>query len=128
MNVLSNGQSKLQDSEIIPDLLVNLSAWPKTRRAQYDAMAKSRAIENQSYFLALSQTGLIKDGIYNSGYSELVHPLGETIAMLNEDEDFIFETIDTTIVKNIRKTFPNLSNRRVDNFGFHPQYVKIEAL
>lgn len=110
-----------------PDMLVNISAWPKTRRAQYEAMAKSRAIENQSYFLALSQTGLIKDDVYNSGYSLLVNPMGETIALLNEDEDFIYEVIDTNITNDVRKTYPNLSNRRVDDFGFYPEYIEIEA-
>ena len=109
-----------------PDMLVNLSAWPKTRRAQYEAMAKSRAIENQSYFLALSQTGLIRDDIYNSGYSLLVHPMGESVAILNEDEGFIYEVIDTDITDNVRKTYPNLLNRRVNDFGFHPEYIETE--
>ena len=114
-------------SENRPDILINLSAWPKTRRSQYEAMAKSRAIENQSYFLALSQTGLIKNDIYNSGYSLLVHPMGETVASLNEDEGFIYETIDTDIVNNVRETYPNLLNRRVNDFGFYPKYVKMGA-
>lgn len=111
-----------------PDMLVNLSAWPKTRRAQYDCMAKSRAVENQSYFLALSQTGLIKDDVYNSGYSLLAAPLGETIAQLGEDEGWIFETVDTDIVKNIRDTYPNLDNKKVNDFGFNPCYVNIGAI
>jgi len=110
-----------------PDMLINLSAWPKTRRAQYDAMAKSRAVENQSYFLALSQTGLIKDDIYNSGYSALIEPLGETAALLDENEGWIFKTIDTNIVKNVRETYPNLDNRKINDFGFRPHYVKINS-
>lgn len=109
----------------MPDMLVNLSAWPKTRRIQYDAMAKSRAVENQSYFLALSQTGLIKDDVYNSGCSLLAAPLGETLAILDEDEGFIFETIDTGIVESIRADYPNLENRKVNDFGFYPEYVCI---
>lgn len=108
-----------------PDLLVNLSAWPKTRRIQYDAMAKCRAVENQSYFLALSQTGLIKNNVYNSGYSSLIAPLGETISILDENEGFIFETIDTAVVENVRMTYPNLENRKVDDFGFYPKYISI---
>jgi len=109
----------------MPDMLVNLSAWPKTRRIQYDAMAKSRAVENQSYFLALSQTGLIKDDVYNSGCSLLAATLGETLAILDEDEGFIFETIDTGIVESIRADYPNLENRKVNDFGFYPEYVCI---
>lgn len=114
-------------SENKPDMLVNLSAWPKTRCVQYEAMAKARAIENQSYFLALSQTGLIKNGVYNSGCSLLVHPMGDAIASLDESEGFIFETIDTCITDNVRETYPNLLNRKVNDFGFYPKYVEIGA-
>ncbi len=110
-----------------PDMLVNLSAWPKTRRAQYDAMAKTRAVENQSYFLALSQTGLIKDEVYNSGFSTFAAPLGESMAVLGEEEAFIFETIDTDVVKKVRETFPNLENRKVNDFGFYPKYIKVTS-
>lgn len=105
-------------------LMVNLSAWPKTRRVQYDAMAKSRAVENQCYFLALSQTGLIKDGIYNNGHSLLVDPLGAAIQTLDEDENFIYQTIDTKVVQNVRATFPNLSNRKIETFGFNPVVMR----
>lgn len=112
-------------SDFPPHLLVNMSAWPKSRRIQYDAMAKSRAVENQCYFLALSQTGLIKDEVYNSGYSILVGPLGETLYSLNEDEGLIYYSVDTDLVNSIRKTYPNLENRKVNNFGFYPEYVKI---
>lgn len=107
-----------------PHLMVNLSAWPKTRRKQYDSMAHSRAVENQSYFLALSQTGLIKDDVYNSGCSVLVAPLGDTVAVLNEDEGYIYETVDTAIVSDVRNTYPNLENRKVNDFGFSPKIVK----
>ncbi len=107
-----------------PHLMVNLSAWPKTRRAQYDAMAKSRAVENQTYFLALSQTGLIKDGIYNSGYSMLVNPLGSVVKVLNEDEGYIYESVNMAIVSDVRNTYPNLENRKVNSFGFYPKIVK----
>lgn len=107
-----------------PHMLVNMSAWPKTRRAQYEAMAKSRAVENQCYFLALSQTGLIKDDVYNSGYSMLIEPLGDTQCSLNEDEGFIFEKIDTDVVDKVRETYPNIKNRKINDFGFCPKYIK----
>jgi len=111
----------------MPDMLVNLSAWPKTRKNQYEAMAKSRAVENQSYFLALTQTGPLKDNVYNCGYSMLVNPLGDTIVSLNDDEGFIFETVDTDVTTNVRRQYPNLSNRKVNNFGFQPEFIKIDT-
>ena len=52
--------------------------------------------------------------------------MGESVAILNEDEGFIYEVIDTDITDNVRKTYPNLLNRRVNDFGFHPEYIETE--
>ncbi len=95
----------------MPQLLVNLSAWPKTRTAHYTTLCAARAIENQAYFLGLSQTGEIKEGcgVYNSGNSLLVGPFGDVVERLNEEEGFIFQTIDTESVAQIREKFPNLA-------------------
>ncbi len=104
--------------EIPPHLLINLSAWPKTRSNQYYLMASSRAVENQSYFLALSQCGEIKDGIYNSGCSCLINPMGECLSILDENIGYIFYQIDTSIVDNVRNIYPNLKNKKINDFGF----------
>ncbi len=104
-----------------PHLLINLSAWPMTRAAQYVSMAKSRAIENQSYFLALSQCGEIKDNVYNSGNSCFVEPMGECICRLDENRGYIYSKINTDTVDKVRNTFPNLGNRKVFDFGFNVQ-------
>ena len=105
-----------------PELLINMSAWPLSRKEQYQAMATSRAIENQCYFLALSQTGNIKGNINNSGNSVLIDPMGNVVEKLDEKVDYIFAKINTEIVDNTRKTFPNLKNRKVHSFGFVPEF------
>ena len=109
-----------------PDLLVNLSAWPLTRKEQYKLMAGARAVENQSYFLALSQCGEIKDGVYNAGNSCFYDPMGNLISHLDENEGCILSTIDTNLVQNTRNTYPNLENRKVFDFGFNPKIIKAE--
>ena len=101
-----------------PHLLVNLSAWPLTRKKQYSQMAASRAIENQSYFLALSQCGEIKNSIFNSGCSCVYDPMGEPVARLDEIKDYIYFSLDTKLVNATRNTYPNLTNRKVYDFGF----------
>lgn len=103
-----------------PEMMINMSAWPLTRKNQYTSLAKARAIENQSYFLALSQTGEIKNGVYNSGNSILVDSTGETLYQLDEKEGYIFAEIDTETVCKTRETYPNLNARKVHNFGFAP--------
>lgn len=110
-----------------PELLINMSAWPLTRKEQYSLMAASRAIENQAYFLALSQTGEIRNGVYNAGNSLLVHPMGCRIVQLDENEGYIFDTIDIKEVQKVRGEFPNLENRKVHNFGFNPCYIGEKA-
>lgn len=101
-----------------PHFLVNMAAWPMTRKEQYQLMAASRAIENQAYFLALSQCGEIRDGVFNSGFSSACDPMGECIEKLDESRGFIYFALDTAAVDKVRSTYPNLDNKLVDNFGF----------
>lgn len=108
------------NSPFPPELMINMSAWPLTRKEQYSIMAASRAIENQCYFLALSQTGKITDDVYNAGNSIFVDSMGRTVKKLDENEGCIFETVDTNLVNSTRTTYPNLSARKVLNFGFKP--------
>ena len=102
--------------------MINMSAWPLSRKEQYQAMATSRAIENQCYFLALSQTGNIKGDINNSGNSLLVDSMGNVVEKLGEEVGYIYAKINTEVVDNTRKTFPNLKNRKVHSFGFVPEF------
>lgn len=67
------------------DLLFNCAAWPKSRKDHYITLAKARAIENQSYFIGLTQVGLIKNNIYNLGNSLCVDPLGNILFEMNEN-------------------------------------------
>ncbi len=100
------------------DMLINLSAWPMARALQYSQMAASRAIENQCYFLALSQCGPINDSVYNSGQSCVYDPMGNAICLLGSEKDFMYFTIDTKNVSSTREKYPNLKNRKVCDFGF----------
>ena len=104
-----------------PQVMVNLSAWPKTRTHHYTTLCAARSIENQAYFLGLSQCGEIKNGVYNAGNSLLVNPFGEIVKQLDEKESYIFETIDTQAVAQIRENFPNLAAIRKG--GYEVEYV-----
>lgn len=110
------------NSDFVPEFMINMSAWPLTRREQYESMAKARAIENQCYFLALSQTGAITKDVYNAGSSLLVEPMGSVVSKLDDKEGWIFSEIDTSLVESTRNTYPNLANRKVHDFGFVPKF------
>ena len=38
------------------DILVNMAAWPLSRAIHWDSLTQARAVENQTYMVALTQT------------------------------------------------------------------------
>lgn len=71
------------------DVLVNMAAWPKSRAVHWEALSKARAIENQSFMIALTQSGLIEEneqgGEYNLGHSRVIDYNGEVISEIVND-------------------------------------------
>lgn len=67
------------------DVLVNMAAWPKSRAVHWKALSKARAIENQCFMIALTQSGLIEENEYNLGYSRLIDYNGEVISEIKDD-------------------------------------------
>lgn len=76
------------------DILVNMAAWPKTRKIHWDSLTTARAVENQSYFVALTQTGLLANGSENLGHSMIIDYKGEILDEINDKEGGIYAEID----------------------------------
>lgn len=76
------------------DILVNMAAWGASKKIPWDSMTTSRAVENQSYFIALTQTGLLKDGSRNLGHSMILDYKGDILAEINEVEGGIFAEVN----------------------------------
>ncbi len=76
------------------DILVNMAAWGASKKIPWDSMTTSRAVENQSYFVALTQTGLLKDGTRNLGHSMILDYKGDIISEINEIEGGIFAEVN----------------------------------
>ena len=97
------------------DILVNMAAWPKTRKIHWDSLTTARAVENQSYFVALTQTGLLADGSENLGHSMIIDYKGEFIDEIEEKEGGIYAEIDLdkmyefrsqcTVLKDIKESY-----------------------
>lgn len=93
------------------DILINMAAWPKTRKNHWITLQKARAIENQSFVIAVSQTGLINNDEFNLGYSMVISPYGDIIAELGEEEAVLPVEIDLNDMKELRARFPILADR-----------------
>ncbi len=76
------------------DILVNMAAWGANKEIPWDSMTTSRAVENQTYFVALTQTGILKNGERNLGHSMIIDYKGDILSEINKDEGGIYAEID----------------------------------
>ena len=76
------------------DILVNMAAWGKTKKIPWDTMTTSRAVENQSYMVALTQTGLLPDGKENLGHSMIINYEGKILDEIEEIEGGIYAEVN----------------------------------
>lgn len=76
------------------DILVNMAAWGASKKIPWDSMTTSRAVENQSYFVALTQTGVLKDGTGNLGHSMILDYKGDVLSEINQIEGGIFAEVN----------------------------------
>lgn len=67
------------------DLLVNMAAWPLSRAVHWEALSKARAIENQCFMVALTQSGLIEGDEWNLGHSRIIDYNGEVISEIKDN-------------------------------------------
>lgn len=75
------------------DILVNMAAWGASKKIPWDSMTTSRAVENQSYFVALTQTGMLKSGERNLGHSMILDYKGDILDEINQIEGGIYAEV-----------------------------------
>lgn len=92
------------------DLMINMAAWPKGRAIHWEALTKARAIENQTYFVALTQCGEIVDGDYNLGHSRIINYNGEVLSELINTQDAFCATIKLDEMYEFRKKCPVIND------------------
>lgn len=85
------------------DILVNVAAWGANKKIPWDTMTASRAIENQCYFVALTQTGILKDGTRNLGHSMFIDYKGEILSEINEIEGAFYANINLDEMYSFRE-------------------------
>ena len=76
------------------DILANLAAWGKSKKIPWDSMTTARAVENQSYMVALTQTGLLADGTENLGHSMIINYEGKILDEINEIEGAVYSEVN----------------------------------
>ena len=95
------------------DVLIYVANWPERRIEQWKTLLRARAIENQCYVAAVNRIGEDGNGIFYSGDSMIVDPLGEVVCTGNEDKVYTY-TLNREQLESTRSKFPFL--RDADQF------------
>ena len=96
------------------DLLIYVANWPERRSHAWKTLLCARAIENQCYVIGVNRVGKDGNGIYHSGNSMMINPLGEVLYHMSDDEDIFTLTLLKEDLEKIREKFP--FNRDADSF------------
>lgn len=99
-----------QDDKVEYDVLIYVANWPERRSHAWKTLLQARAIENQCYVVGVNRVGNDGNGIYHSGDSMVVDPLGEVLYMMKDAEDVHTVTLDKTHLETVRQKLPFLKD------------------
>lgn len=94
------------DSSLEYDLLVVVANWPERRILAWKTLLQARAIENQCYVIGVNRVGQDGHGIYHSGDSMIIGPLGEILYHKTHDEDTFTYTLQKEKLQEVRDKYP----------------------
>lgn len=97
------------------DVLVNCAAWGSKKANVWEIMTKSRAVENQSYMIALTQSGRICADEYNLGESRIINYKGEELSAIMSGEGFASAILDMKKMYEFRAKSPTMTDIK-DNY------------
>ena len=95
---------------IVSPASFNMTTGP----AHWELLARTRAVDNQVYFLAASPARDIKSGYVSFGHSIIVNPWGEIIAEADEKECILYGDLELDFLEKIREELPLLKHARYD--------------
>jgi omega-amidase len=103
-----------RDSGAEYDVLIYVANWPERRSHAWKTLLQARAIENQCYVIGVNRVGNDGNGIYHSGDSMIIDPMGEVLHTKKEEEDIFTISLDKTHLQAVREKLPFL--RDADEF------------
>jgi omega-amidase len=92
------------------ELLIVPSQFPHPRLHHWEALLKSRAIENQIYVVGVNRMGGHNPKYF--GHSMVIDPYGEVLDSSADKEDILVSEINLERIMEVRKAMPVLLDRR----------------
>jgi omega-amidase len=89
------------------DVLIYVANWPARRSLAWNTLVPARAVENQSYIVAVNRIGTDGNNVDYSGDSDAYNPLGEKLSKIKPNES-THETITLSwkFLQEYREKFP----------------------
>src|SRR6476469_3779215 len=100
------------------DVALYVANWPERRSHAWKTLLQARAIENQCYVMGVNRVGEDGNGIYHSGDSMVIDPLGNVLYHKADAEDLFTITLQKDALQTIREKFPFW--RDADAFQIQP--------
>lgn len=104
-----------KEREATYDLLLYVANWPERRVQAWRTLLQARAIENQSYVIGVNRIGNDNEGIYHSGESSAIDPLGNILYRKEHEPDVAIIYLVYEEMVKIRRQLPFL--RDADSFN-----------
>ncbi len=92
------------------DLLIYVANFPQSRIYAWQSLLIARAIENQSYVAGINRVGNDGNGIYHSGDSMIIDPMGIVLQHSENEERLVFQTLSKENLKKTRRYLPFLKD------------------
>jgi predicted amidohydrolase len=92
-------------------LILNVANWPDTRSAHWNSFLTARAIENQSYLIAVNRIGTDAEGRNYAGDSSIVDYDGNVLTRSENTESIISAKLSMESLMGYRNRFPFLKDQ-----------------
>ena len=100
------------------DIAVFIANWPEKRSMHWKSLLKARAIENQCYVIGVNRVGVDGNGLFYSGDSSVIDPLGNIIFQKYDEECTYTTVLSFNILEDYRKNFPAWMDADIDMINF----------
>jgi omega-amidase len=104
-------RNRLVKNEPLYDVLIYVASWPEVRREPWKKLLLARAIENQSYVVAVNRVGTDGNNLPYTGDSSFINPRGEYLHELTpSQEEVVTIELSHDELVDFRKKFPVLND------------------
>ena len=93
------------------DILIVVANWPTPRIHHWDTLLKARAIENQSYVVAVNRIGTDGAGLHYPGHSSVIDMGGTVLMDMKDKEGIVIVTLEKDALDQYRDHFRFLQDR-----------------